>query len=313
MPIQRLNYLQGINLGTSPGTLPPNQLLTMDNARFNGENAVWNGSSCRLGGISSTSIGSGIYFVQTDTSAEYFVVNDVTNSKIQQAVSAGGGSMNFTDITGGATIDNKGSFEILNGNIFYAGGPNGIFYWNGSGNIVAVGGSSPTSADMLKVANNFLFAAYDLDPFGTVYWSNVADGTTWVASNKLTFRQNDGDFIRALSSLGQDLIILKGKSIGRLSTQTTILAGSVILGPLSTVVEGIGCSGRNAVDHLPDGRLVFFGSDSHVYIFDGSIPTDISDQPFPYSNIQADLNNLVSLINPSLVYVRTYALAMKYG
>ena len=276
----------------------------MNDLRFQGENAIWNQSSFKLGGIASTSIGAGLYFIVLG-SAEYFIVNDVANSKIQSAPSAGGGTMTFTDLTNGLTIDNSGVFEILNGNFFYCGGTNGIFYSNG-GNIAPVGGGSPSSADMLKVANNFLFASYSQDPSCTVYWSNVADGTTWAGANSLTFRQNDGDTIRALSSLGQNLVIFKGNSVGLLSTQTTVVSGSVILGPLSTVLERIGCAGVNSVDHLPDGRLIFMGSDAHVYIFDGSIPTDISDQPFSGSNIQSSLNNLLNSGTLPKVYVRTY-------
>lgn len=300
MPITKLSYLGGINKQASLGTIPNGQVLTINDLRLVGPNLVWSTGSVRLLGISSTVIGAGTDFVLTPVTGEYIVVNDYTNSKLQYytlAASAGG---SFTDITGAATIDNAGVFEILNSVLFYCGGTNGIFKWTGVGNIAAVGGSSPASANLLKVCNNFLFAGYTLDANSTIYWSNVADGTTWAGASNLTYRQNDGDYLRALSSLGQNLIIFKSNSIGSLSTQSTVVSGSVILGPLTTLMEGVGCIGPNAVDHLPDSRLVFLGSDNHAYIFDGSICTDISDQYYPGPSIQSVLGGSL------LTYVRVY-------
>lgn len=300
MPIQCLSYLGGLNEATSYGTLPPNQLITADNIRYSGANAVSNGSSTRIVQLPSSGQGvTGVYYSQGSGNS-YFLVSDRINTKIlkTQVIT---GAMSFTDITGAATISTGGSFEIINGIVFYGAGANGLYQWNGAGNIAAVGGSSPSNVNILKVCNNFLFASYDSDASGTIYWSNVADGTSWNASSSATFRQNDGDLIKAFSSFQQDLIIFKGNSIGRLSTQTTIIAGAVTLGPLTTLFEGVGCIHRNSIDHLPDGRIVFFGTDHHLYIFDGSSITDISDPAFPLSNVQSDFNGFYGT-----TFVRVY-------
>ena len=175
MPTQMLNYLGGLNKSTSYGTTPNNQLSTIDNLRFSGANLAWIGSTYRIAQIPASGVfASGIFYPPgISTPNMFFVVNDSANSKIL-ASTLNTSAMTFSDITGAASIVNGGMFEMINGILFYAAGTNGLYQWNGTGNISAVGGSSPANANILKVANNFLFSAYDQDVTGTVYWSNVA-------------------------------------------------------------------------------------------------------------------------------------------
>jgi hypothetical protein len=132
-----------------------------------------------------------------------------------------------------------------------------------------------------------------------VYWSAASDPTTWPAGNNLDFRFNDGDFVTALGSIGTNLYIFKQNSIGCLSTTTQSVSGTVTLGPLSTVAVGIGCPSPCGVDNLPDGRIIFYGTDHNIYLFDGTTFTNISTQSYPGASIRAAITSSYSNV-PSL-------------
>lgn len=154
-------------------------------------------------------------------------------------------------------------------------------------NAAALAGSPP-SADIVKQCNNFMFLARNLSSTTTqskVYWSNVNDPETWGVGNVLDFKKNDGEPIMALGSIGTDLYIFKQSSIGRLSTVTITTSGAVTLGPLVTVVQGVGCCGPRALDNLPNGNIVFVSYDGHFYEFDGSTLIDRSKEPYPGKNV----------------------------
>jgi hypothetical protein len=184
------------------------------------------------------------------------------------------------------------SFDSLNALLIGTGGsfsstvPFKFTAYNANG--VVLGGSPPPS-DAIKVVNNFCFLGRNLSGTSTlsrVYWSNVGDPETWGASSYVDFRKNDGDMITALGSLGQDLIIFKNRSIGRLYTTPPTSDATVVLGPLVTLSTSIGCCGPLAVDSLPDGTIIFMGSDLHLYNYDGVTFQDLTDQYDGMPNIQ---------------------------
>ena len=76
-------------------------------------------------------------------------------------------------------------------------------------------------AGIFKVVNNFLFA---LKPNGTLYWSAVADGTTWPASNFLTFRFGDGDHGTALGKNREYALYFQDEFRQGASDQTLLLS-----------------------------------------------------------------------------------------
>lgn len=223
------------------------------------------------------------------------IVIIIVNQTCYTAVHAAGLST-WTDRTGGVTLGTTPyTIDILNGKVIFGSGgsvgPFKISTWNG--NIAALGGTPP-HGNLVRVVNNFCFLAQDLGSTSTlsrVYWSNVADPETWGASNNIDVRISDGDFITALSSIGTDLIIFKQNSVWRLSTTTTVTSGGVTLGPLTLISDRVGCAGGLAVDNMPDGTVVFMGTDGHVYQTDGATFNDLSSNPSPSSNI-------IEFINP---------------
>lgn len=203
-------------------------------------------------------------------------------------------SIAFSDRTGAlaaASLSGKTTFDSLNNilvgssNSASTGAIFKVTAYNANG--AALGGSPP-SGDIVKQCNNFMFISRNLSSTTTqskVYWSNVNDPETWTGTNVLDFNKNDGEPIMALGSIGTDLYIFKQSSIGRLSTVTITTSGAVTLGPLVTVIRGVGCCGPRALDNLPNGNIVFLGYNGHFYEFDGSSLVDRSDAGYPGHNV----------------------------
>lgn len=228
-------------------------------------------------GTSANKIYSGV--IQPDTPSLTFadVTGSFSMSGYSQSLPYTSGSLNSLFFVFGSSLTSAAPFKLTAYNA----------------NAVALGGSPPFG-DCVKVVNNFCFVSRNLSSTSTysrIYWSNVADPETWPAANFLDFRLNDGDTITAITEQFQNLIIFKQRSCGYLSTTTVSIAGTVTLGPLVTLSTKYGCIGPNAVDTLPDGRIVFMDSNFRVIIYDGSQFTPISDQPFGNSSIQPSLSN----------------------
>lgn len=282
----------GLHTKAGAFTLPPNCMSAAQNVYVYGDKLYkLAGSSL----INSSALNSGAAITglcdwQTAAQSRFLLI--VSGSKIYSDANLG---TTPTDRTGSATItagaNNQHTFASLNNILAICGGvtPDTPLKWTGSGNVASLGGSPPVG-NLVTVANNIMFISGIAATPSTFNWSNPSDPETWSGGNSLNFRASDGDIITAIAPMGLYLIIFKRRSTGSLYTQTTTTSTGSILGPLSTVNTGIGCSGSQAWDVLPNGQLAVFGIDGHLRIFDGSNFTDISDPPMPYSNIQPTLD-----------------------
>lgn len=287
-------YSGGLNTKAGPFTLPKDQMSASQNVNvLYGVLKKINGSSA----LNTVALNSGASIIgladwQTESQSRYLII--IAGSKIYQALNF---NSSPSDITGGATItagnNNQHTFASLNNILAICGGttPDTPLQWTGSGNVTSLAGSPPTG-NLVTTANNFMFISGVAATPSRIFWSNVSDPGTWSAANNLDFRKSDGDIITAIAPLNYNLIIFKRRSTGILYTQTNTVSGIATLGPLTQINLNIGCAGSQAWDILPDGRIVVFGSDSHLYIFDGSTFEDISDPPLPSSNIQPTLDNI---------------------
>lgn len=211
------------------------------------------------------------------------------------AYTAGGSGVALTNITNGVQQPTAApvTWASLNGILVYTGA-------SGVGGIQPVQITSHTAnasslagapqVGIVRTVGNFMFGSGTWLQSGSatnsrVWWSNVADPTTWGATNFVDFRVNDGDLVVALGELNGNLLIFKQRSIGMLSTTTQVISGAVTLAPLSTLFQGIGGLSPNAVDNLPDGRCAFIGSDFQVYITDGMILDCITKNAPPIPSI----------------------------
>lgn len=289
-----IEFKGGWNTKATAFTLPKDQYPDAQNVQL-----VYNDLQKRKGSaaLNSSAFASSAAFHgladwQTAAGQRYMV--GTAGSKMGQMADLGG---TFTDITGSTTItsgqNNQSTFASLNNILVRCGGttPDAPIQWTGTGNASALTGSPP-SGNICKTVNNFMFISGTTANPSRVYWSNVADPQTWGAASFADYRPNDGDRVTALSSIYQAVVIFKRRCIGNLNTVPPSSSASVTLGPLTTSIDGIGCVGSEALDQLPDGRIVFFSPNAHLYIYDGVTVNDISDPVSPAGSIQPTLDAL---------------------
>lgn len=204
-----------------------------------------------------------------------------------------GNGTTWTDITGttGFYAQNVvATSSILNNMLVMVGESSNPIKWTGTGNCVTLGGSPPSGMGLCAVANNYMFLGGGSANY-RIRWSAVGDPETWPSNNYVDVGIGDGTSVKALIPVGQDLLIFKDNSIYKLYTTGDPSSG-IPIGPLVNITKSVGCAGGNCVDQLPDGRIVFMGSDTHAYIYDGSSIVDISNPPSPGSNIQSLLDTV---------------------
>ena len=299
MPTYPLSFLKGLTIAADWMTTPPGFLWVMDDwlieyGRLRPRDGSTILNSAALTGLSSltsiifyrdkNSAGGGVFLVQGPQkiyrSAQY-------TSDTQFLTNLG---VAFTDVTGTASIGTAtvSMMDILNNIVILTSSSGAINQITSDSTNAAPLAGSPPSATFVKVVNNFAFLAGVLN-YGTnssrIWWSAVGDPQTWPATSFLDWRTNDGDYITALSSIGQDLIVFKNSHIGRLSTTTLTISGAVTLGPMTTLFNGMGCAGYQAVDNLPDGRIVFLGIDYNLWVTDGVSLQMLSKGPYGTANV----------------------------
>ncbi len=199
------------------------------------------------------------------------------------------GSDNFTQITNGTgwagfTLNSDVYFAVWKGNVYVT-----------SGTAVIQKITDPTSGDMSDISGNSnypqyitlhrnrLWVAGGNMTEGQVECSYLSDDTDWASGNGEVFNLglNDGDPIKQLISLGDDLIIYKNDSIRR------ITGDSADNWFVREWHKDIGCVASKSVTNTPYGHL-FLASDNKIYLFNGQQFRPVSQ------NIQPWLDNISS-------------------
>lgn len=297
----------GWNTKASAWTLPKDSMSDSQNV-----NLVWSDIVKRNGNVAinssalnSSAVITGLFDWLINSGTRYLLA--IAGTKIFNSATL---SATFNDITGAATItagqNNQHTFASLNNIVAICGGttPDTPLQWTGAGNVASLAGTPPVG-NLVCVANNFMFIAGIAATPSKVYWSNASDPNTWPAASNVDFRASDGDSVTSIIEQNQNLVIFKRRSIGLLFTQTNIISGAVTLAPLTEVIVGIGCPGGQCTDNLPDGRIVFLGTDAHVYMLvGGTSVVDISNPP-DGSNIQPTLDGM-NLSRLAFAVVKVY-------
>jgi hypothetical protein len=299
-------YQGGLNTDASLITLPKGQLFELQNMIVN------QGQLLPIPGYNTASIpqppvaGTGTYYFQSLLSCEIAGNNYLFIPFIGNGTTPIKGCFFLENLTGSwssdignsifpVAFDGSYCIEVMNGVVTIGGqdaiaggglSSGGSVQWTGSGNVTAGIGTG-----IIKQVNNFMFALF---ADGTLDWSNVGDSTTYPAGNSLTFRYKDGDQGVALGKIGNTLYIFKLNSIGALSTQSVVISGAVVLGPLYTVFDKVGTFSMRSLDNLPTGEIVFMGTDYNLYKFDGSNLINLSNRPYPQSSIQGAIYNFLN-------------------
>lgn len=285
-------FINGWNSKASAVTLPENSMADAQNINIVYGDIVKRSGSAAINSsaISGTPAVHGLADWQTNAGQRYMVAT--AGTKIFQTADLGS---TLNDITGAASItsgaNNLHTFASLNNLLLICGGttPDTPLQWSGTGNVASLAGSPPVG-NLVAVANNFAFISGVAATPSRVFWSNVIDPGTWPSTSYVDFRISDGDKITAICEMNQNLVIFKRRYIGQLWTIPPSGVTSPTLGPLTQIIPNMGCPGPLCVDKLDDGRLVFIGTNAHIYIFDGSSLMDISDGQPPAGSIQPTLD-----------------------
>lgn len=189
------------------------------------------------------------------------------------------------------TIHSFPSFASLNSLLIRVNDSDTTGKWAPASNWAALGGTPP-SGHVCAVAGNYLFIGNTgTSNVSKLQWSNPGDPETWDSGNVSNFNKQDGDGIEGLAEFGGNLLIMKNNSFGLLNISNPSTIGTAtVFSPLITIRRGVGLCWKEAWDYINNTTIAFVGTDSHVYIFDGANFTDISNQPFPSSNVQYALN-----------------------
>lgn len=296
----------GLNLKSSSINLPKDQMTDAQNVYIVYNDLVKAGGSTAVNAsalVSSSPGGvAGMFQWKFDSSHSYLFAESVGASAESFKYITNLGTT-ATAITDGVGItDTQPHYALMNNLLVRVGGNATTVKWAGPGNnVVALGGSPPTGT-VCTVANNFLFIAGNSTNPSRVQWSNVSDPETWNAGSFVDFRVKDGDSVVGLTSYNQNLLIWKQNSVGMLSTYATAVSGATVLAPLVTLTVGKGLCSRLAWDYINQMNICFVGTNNHIYIFDGANFIDISDPPYPASNIQPYLDTIkIAQTNPIVV------------
>ena len=291
MSATEISFRGGLNASAPFILMPPGQCLAFSDMQLL-YGQLFPRNQFRV--INSSSITSGHKSIATwndGVNGIFIYAIDVTNGSIYRSNSQWQDStavfqVGFTNVVGSASLASAAtspiSYDILNNILVMTNSAttSPFKFTSNTASGAVLGGSPPQFCSTIKAVNNYLFLCPTLG--SRVYWSNLNDPETWPAANYVDFNTKNGDFITALGKIGTDLFIFKEKSIGKLST--TAISGANI-GPFSVIWDNLGCQSSNGVDNLPDGRLVFLGSDGDVYITDGYTLQRLANLPPPNPNV----------------------------
>lgn len=307
MPLKKVRFEKGLNTSADFLSMPEGQCMHFDDVVFDynilkGRNSMTN--------ISTASFDSDTSMMSTwawqDTSfptrgtfiyvhSQHSPTNHIYRSTANWTESDLTSPQVYTDVTGTSAPGNSPIVQdVLNGKLVVVNSEGemaaGVFNDNAS-NGAALGGSPPSSPISVKQVNNYLFLI--VSNSSRVYWSSASDPTTWPAANFIDFQTANGDINTALGSIGTDVIVFKGETVGKLSTTSLSISGAVTLGPFTTIFNSVGCYGPRALDNIDDGNLIFWDSKGEIFLTDGYTFQRLSDPPPPEPNIFPSIAGVV--------------------
>jgi hypothetical protein len=187
----------------------------------------------------------------------------------------------WDDITASLTItpDALCTFTNWNNKVFITNGSDPPFYWDGSTATVVAVPTGLTDSKFNTQFNNHLFYANVIVSGTThgsrIYWSNIADETTFTATDFINISNDDGQEITGIKVLSDRLVIYKTRSIYNLfftgdSDVPFVLPG----GGKSN--SSVGCIAPHSIQEVNNGH-VFLSYDG-FYFYDGNNSFKISDK-----------------------------------
>jgi len=192
-----------------------------------------------------------IYSYIKNPTTEFFIL--ASDTKVYTYVP---GTNTLTDITGAAVLTaNYWSMTTFNGVLYMANEIEGVYKWDGTGNIAII--AAAPAASFITFFHEHLVALGNGTDKKAINWSNEFDDATWVpaATNDAGgFSFTDTDDNVCAYILGDNLIVYRRNSI----TMISYIGGDLVY-LNKPLIEGAGAIGQNAVLVLP-GRHIVLGS-----------------------------------------------------
>ena len=173
------------------------------------------------------------------------------------------------------------SFDVINSKVYMTARNRMPGYWNATS---FFNNTNSPICQFYKVHKNYMFAANTAANPSRVSWSAIKDAETWPASNFIDVSPDDGQLIVGLFSDGQSLLIIKKRSIYRLTGDIFDPSNpTYVLTKVYTPPECAFDSDRTFA--IFNGTLIFYGG-TGFYQYDGNVVTR-----FPVSdNLLGTLN-----------------------
>lgn len=266
----------GLNVRKSPLELDPNESPYLLNVQLNGGQGAIKTRQRDSAGVTNVGTGtSGTRFISiapiyTDsnrfwmqTADGWIILFDRSSGEVAGS-SLGAGGTTMLSYAIGPESGGQGPLYMVNQAAVarYATSAGAHNPWTASA------GTLPSEAKLLLYSNNRMWAAnmgaYGAltDPESSLVWSELGDPRNWPAANVVSFDPHDGDQIRAIVPLGQNLLVFKQRKawlIYDLDTGANRRIG-VEVGQL--------VSAERTVVETPHG-VVFIDPDRGVCVTDG--------------------------------------------
>lgn len=197
-------------------------------------------------------------------------------------------NLNATGVTLATGANSRVSFSQLNDTCIICDGENTPYKYTGSGSIATLGGTLVT-ADFGIESWRYMWLHSTADPRLMYYCTTIGDPESGYTSF-INFDEDPYN-INGATKQGDDMIISKPFSLFRL--QFTGGAGNF---RKYRIPSKVGAVSHQAMREIPDGRVIFLGSDNQVYMLDGDqlVPVGDNIRPLLQSSLQSRMQYAAS-------------------
>jgi hypothetical protein len=222
---------------------------------------------------------TGLGYYKKDDQTDFLVA--VAGSNIYKSDGLDG---TMDDITGAVTVTSGNNYHwsllTFNDKLLGFGGnpysPNSPFYYDGTGNAAALGGSAPAAYHAFQT-NNRVFAIRTAADPSRVYWSILGNEADWtgVGSGYADVWTSDNDSLTAEAVLNSNTTLLfKENSVHQMQTGNIVDSSF----PIFPLFKNVGCVGKGACV-VVDGLVYFITPKGDMKITDGSSIVDLKENP----------------------------------
>lgn len=282
-PVAHRSLTGGLNSTSGPLSLQDNESSDLQNVDFNKFGSVLkrNGyTALNTSALSGSPTFDGLHWYEAVLSGSLtrFAIA-VANGKLFKMDDLDGTWDDITDVLT-ITAGNHCDFENFLNEVYIANGVDPVFKWAGTSNGTTM--TLPTNVTKVKYVRQFSNYLFIANVFlsgnaqtSRIYWSNIKDTGTWVATNFIDISKDDGQEITGIKVLSDRLVIFKNRSIYNLFFTGDSVIPFVLPGGGKSS-SSVGCIAPFSIQEVENG-LVFLSYDGFYY-YDGNNSYKISDK-----------------------------------